>query len=672
MNRSALFFVLVICGLLSGVAQKAHASDLVFLSGVTFDIQGGTVGGLSGTYASYDILDYYDPWVRGELYYTNPYEFLDWDRDEGVNSSYLGFPGITVDFTTSNYKTNQLLCTFSDHRLRLLYQQVPLFFDPYQISSIDPQTYEKEYTLEIPGIFQSNNFAPLPLYPVGFSWICVETPTVESVNFETINSPVTNNNPAFAGGDSRIFPDRDTPGDLSNRRIVRVRAEINGNVQGVPVYFNNFDVDDPSSDSIIDPNGNTGNDNRGERDAQGNWTPQSAGTLSGGSQSCPSVNGMLCRRTDSNGEAIIEFTVTKQPGDNFMVAASTDPNYLNGVAVSGTGLQDSTGSQIQTSSGRARRTKLLAVWRRLHIEVDSMGYAQQNFIAGTIPNEMEIRPLQTVTITLTPSPQGGLEPNRFQGGRLVLGNVSLPVTCDLAMGETCNTDYSVTVRNSTQSTVYFPANSQFQLYDDDDFNNDDGIYVDGDTQPLPGENITMPSLCLIQGASMPMTCPNGGNSDDPTKNILAPAYIHPIYDIGDDNDYTVFASNVSADSGPAVRDLFDFDQIETEDSEDFWTAYLLGGYQYTIQTDEDPETESNDSVVGVTDAQNGVGSIVFMETNGPKECNSNVIFCNIAATAAHELGHLLNATDNDGGIMSDQSLSFSPISLNRIRYVPHP
>ena len=161
------------------------------------------------------------------------------------------------------------------------------------------------------------------------------------------------------------------------------------------------------------------------------------------------------------------------------------------------------------------------------------------------------------------------------------------------------------------------------------------------------------------------------NSDDPAINLLAPAYIWPVYDIGDDNDNTIFASNVSADTGVAIRDLFDFDQIATEASTDFWTAYLLGGYQYILTEDEDPETEPT-VTLGVTDAQNGQGSIVFLETNGAKECPEIIVACVIAGTSAHEIGHLLNADEGEGGIMDSLSLSFSPTSIANIRNVTHP
>ncbi len=131
-------------------------------------------------------------------------------------------------------------------------------------------------------------------------------------------------------------------------------------------------------------------------------------------------------------------------------------------------------------------------------------------------------------------------------------------------------------------------------------------------------------------------------------------------------------TNQGYETKPAIRDLFDFDQIATKASEEFWTAYLLGGYQYIIAVDDDSETEPGAGIVGVTDVQNGVGSIVFMETNGPVECTVSPDFCSIADTSAHEIGHLLNADEADGGIMDGIGHSFSPTSLDKIRRTTHP
>lgn len=124
------------------------------------------------------------------------------------------------------------------------------------------------------------------------------------------------------------------------------------------------------------------------------------------------------------------------------------------------------------------------------------------------------------------------------------------------------------IRNTTDTITLISAGRAgvnqgqlFQLFDDDDFNNDDGTNVDGDT----GEDIPMLQHTYLE------------DSDDPALNRFAPAYIRPKYDIGDNNDATIFAPNVAMDDNRSLRDLFDFDQVATEASQDFWTVCVLRG-----------------------------------------------------------------------------------------------
>ncbi|MBX3295502.1 MAG: hypothetical protein KF762_07305 [Acidobacteria bacterium] len=97
---------------------------------------------------------------------------------------------------------------------------------------------------------------------------CLVTPSlpnVTSVSLEVINPGTIgiDQNPNIGGG-LRVFPDDDVPGDTVDRRQLRVTARINENRAGVEVFFRNFDLDDPSTDTTIDPNGTAGDDNIGE------------------------------------------------------------------------------------------------------------------------------------------------------------------------------------------------------------------------------------------------------------------------------------------------------------------------------------------------------------------------------------------------------------------------
>lgn len=489
------------------------------------------------------------------------------------------------------------------------------------------------------------------------------TPNVVSVTLSQVhqstegitpNPTVAPHNPGIG---ERIFPDKDFPNEDPNvidRRLVRVTATLSQPIANVPVYFRNFDLDDPATDTTIDPNGNAGHDNNGTPNAGQLLFANGCGA-NGPSVFCP---------TDANGVATIEFRVTRQPGDNFAVAASISPIAVNGVTVNGIELNDSGGQPVTTQTCPTQaicRSQMLTVWRRLHVEVDSMGTAEQNHVVGNSATFARVRAFGPA-VTLNVNTTNPLEINRFENGRIVFGFDQLRVVS--------NTATSVTVTNTLPgpNPVTVSVGEQFQLYDDDDFDNDNGNIVTGDT----GEDIDPPDLGYLQSSDIPCSATVLTNC-----NIFAQAYVVPLYDvISDVTDNHFFQANVDEHSGDAIRSLFTgFDQQATEASEEFWTVYLLGGYQYTIDRDGDPETEwaiPANVFAGVTDVQNGMGSIVFMETNGPKECTLPGSFCIIADTAAHEIGHQANADHGEGGIMDGLSNSFSPLSLSNIRNSTHP
>ena len=102
----------------------------------------------------------------------------------------------------------------------------------------------------------------------------------------------------------------------------------------------------------------------------------------------------------------------------------------------------------------------------------------------------------------------------------------------------------------------------FTLYDDDDFNVNDGSMLHGDE----GEALRFPSTALLQ------------DSDVQRDNVLAVAYIRPTYDIG--GGAAPFALNV-IDKNNLDPYFSAFDNVATTMDSDFWTLYLLGAYQGT-------------------------------------------------------------------------------------------
>ncbi len=558
----------------------------------------------------------------------------------------------------------------------------------------------KKVILRRPNV-SNNVYGHIPLDNFQFTPIS----DVQSVVFEPVNNEVININgngvltnssidrPSYGDSSQRIFPERITPSDTINRKTVRVKAIVGK--PGVTVYFKNFDVDDPSADSAIDENGSLGCDNRDGRTIGQPCPPAAAGVLSASSAT-----------TNPNGEAIVYFTVTKQPGDNFVVAASTDPTYIGGVGVNGTGLKDS--SNVSLPTGQAKRTELLTVWRKVHIEVDSMGQVSNNFLTGvfmgktttigTTPTWIDIYPT-----SFTPILQGYWDDHSFQetiasdgvtrlsyGGRMDIAGVhNLAVLDNSWYRRDDGVPFATTLKVvSLSGNVNLYHNTPFKIYDDDDFNENDGISLKkGDN----GENVDAVSSTFSKLQV----------SDDPSQNPYASAYIIPernwaeAQGLNNTNLPFELFSECSLPKCPEQRDQITLNQgSKTMESDDFWVAYALISYQ----ADEFRDMDRRGYLLGIApyrtdhpleniDYYNvspgvppgGIGAVIFLENMRDREItpystDESVIASPRSRTLAHEIGHQfgLGHNDNfigDGGIMSyTGSLYFSPNHINMMRW----
>jgi hypothetical protein len=377
-----------------------------------------------------------------------------------------------------------------------------------------------------------------------------------------------------------------------------------------------------------------------------------------------------------------------QPGDNFVVAAIVnDTDYLDSVSVNGTGLKHPVDGVLPTA--KAKRTEMLTVWRRLHIEVDSMKSVTEttvlaNNVTGTIPSAVTIGSGVNTTLNVTTS--GPLEPNRFENGRLVIGGVPFRVVNynpSATPPGIANTATTVTIRNKNAS-VAVPAGQSFILYDDDDFNDNDGENVDGDAG---NEDIPEPDMSLLTDGS-----------DNSATNVFAPAYIKTVrvtMTDGDTHDNSFFKANLPSYDQPDMRTLLtDYDLTAGNKNDQFWTVYVLGAYQSILSRDNDPHQEAQvqgvtDSVTGTlpTTGDDGEGSVafIFLEINRPKEIEGYNAFPErkMKTIVAHEVGHLLGCNHGEGEIMGEMigneesdgnplSLKFSATSLDVIRKIKHP
>ena len=186
---------------------------------------------------------------------------------------------------------------------------------------------------------------------------------VNSVEFvQTGNTgDLSNDNPTGQGGTPavqggyRFFPDAATLSTSNkSRNIILVRAILNAPLKDVPIYFRAFDVDDPSNDRTIDPNGGEGRDNHGtvigaNVDTPGpSVEPGSGGFLGrlrpAGSTTFAAEDAIVTVNSRiANGRAIaeVELAISFAPGDNFRVVASCNRsevanlNSATGVPTSG-------------------------------------------------------------------------------------------------------------------------------------------------------------------------------------------------------------------------------------------------------------------------------------------------------------------------------------------------
>lgn len=319
-----------------------------------------------------------------------------------------------------------------------------------------------------------------------------------------------------------------------------------------------------------------------------------------------------------------------------------------------------------------------------------MGQSDGNFVVGTITTTTRMRSHETVTLPLTPSPANPLEVNRFEGGRIVINGRSYPVTCNLANGDTCNTASSVTVNNPFGQLFTFFAGTQFQLYDDDDFNDNNGTLMDGDT----GEDILGPDEILPTSGMSLLTA----GSDLESTNVFAPAYVRPVYDIVNSRNNCVFQANELSDNAVDLRPLFTqcWDSSSTNTDPQFWSVLVFGAYQHTTAEDGDPSNEPDGTTYGIVDAittvsgginndREGSGASIFMEVHRPRETptyNSNPQdVTSLSNTVAHEVAHLFSCEHGEGELMGDilpdgslniTSSHFSPASIRKIRVLMHP
>jgi len=485
---------------------------------------------------------------------------------------------------------------------------------------------------------------------------------------QTDNFPIEDNhNPItgvpLPGGGKRIFVGAKTPTENNARNTVLLKARLSAPVPNVRIYFRAFDVDDPTPeasdpDGIVDSNGKAGNDNAGP-DYVTAIFPASA-------------TRDIYADTDTNGEATVEFQVGLQPGNNYRVAATWDEHLLNGLSVDYPQSDlyvPADDSQIPKFSGTL--SPMLTVWRKLHIEVDSMAAVaasgtQANFQTGTIAAYEENSPVagQSKIYMSTSTVFNGVD-NQCENGRLeIAGFAPLKIVSNIY-----GTVETFIVEGAPGTNV---IGRSFKIYDDDDR--------------------------FLDTLGLPPALPK----DDESTNIIAgiravffPAYIDVTNANAEGlnpNKEIPFQSN--AEMGVSGSGVYG-DAKDLHDSPNFWAHTVTFGYQPASSEDEDPNSEG--PLVGITLKKSflfeGGVSAIFIEAirdasidnSAENHINDTDLYPdirtdyweNIEGIVAHEIGHApggnsASSDHDEGGLMQTggdtiKSHHFVPVTIKRFR-----
>ncbi|MEK6674389.1 MAG: hypothetical protein AABZ47_01895 [Planctomycetota bacterium] len=143
-----------------------------------------------------------------------------------------------------------------------------------------------------------------------------------------------------------------------------------------------------------------------------------------------------------------------------------------------------------------------------------------------------------------------------------------------------------------------------------------------------------------------------------------PAYVVPVYDVGDNSMNVPFVANVPEDPVETLA-IHRWDS-RTQNAPDFWVAYLLEGLQSASRDDRDPNNEAFSFGDTVNIAG---GSLIYLEVHQPREGVGNPV-AEERDTVVHETGHAVGRSTDEP--VTDGASNFKANYLNHIRSTTRP
>lgn len=552
------------------------------------------------------------------------------------------------------------------------------------------------------------------------------------------------------GGGHHIYPEWNEPNENKLHNTVAIQATLSGNVPAevgsVTLYWKVIDVDDPSQDyggpgtggtlNAADVNDNAfgkyvGGDNRPSGRIGINPTSRiiviPAGTLSGRSTTLTITE----RRPGNNWKFVIGYS---QAHVNAAILNEAIPNgndnslsflwnQAGSISVGGNTVHFSAGTIDATHQSR-----LLSVWRTLHIEVDSMAAVATNIVWGKITGIVgNAGTIFAATANGSgslsdgsPDLSAGTGNGRFENGSISVGYisggsfvavattttltgngtnyfrapnpgfVSVPFTIYAASSTTPSVSGTVTLLTTAGGTLETLVGSSASLAS--------GAY-EGGTVSIAGNTFNVArnstqSFFTVGVAEIPFQAhdddadfllpyPLGG---PPTEwnvvaTIYAPAYIRPVIDGGgnlDNNKRTVPfrlhlpASEVENFIKPPAGPL----NAHNNRSNDFWVAYVLFAFQSSPQPLDFSLPGNPPDWRADADPNAEVPFPLYAVATGlngkgavfyVEEARERAFVIPEERAHAHEIAHQFGIDDRTGGLMSNPLLPFVPRQIDFLR-----